>query len=100
MILLNSLLIVYQTYLVDFLLKIVRNQLNCSMASKPEIKYTKLFINNEFVDAVSGRTFATIDPSDETEIAQIAEADEEDVDKAVKAARQAFKIGLYHVTFN
>ena len=69
------------------------------MTSKPEIKYTKLFINNEFVDAVSGRTFATIDPSDETEIAQIAEADEEDVDKAVKAARQAFKIGLCHVKF-
>ena len=63
------------------------------MAFKPEIKYTKLFINNEFVDAVSGKTFATIDPSDETEIAQIAEADKADVDKAVKAAREAFKLG-------
>ena len=63
------------------------------MAFKPEIKYTKLFINNEFVDAVSGKTFATIDPSDETEIAQIPEADKADVDKAVKAAREAFKLG-------
>ena len=53
------------------------------------------FINNEFVDAVSGKTFPTIDPSDETEIAQIAEADKADVDKAVHAARQAFKIGTY-----
>ena len=43
--------------------------------TKPEVLYTKLFINNEFVDAVSGKTFATIDPSDEEEIAQIAEAD-------------------------
>jgi len=63
------------------------------MPPKPEIRFKQLFINNEFVDAVSGKTFATIDPSDETEIAQIAEADKEDVDKAVKAAREAFKIG-------
>jgi len=57
------------------------------------VTYTKLFINNEFVDAFSGRTFATIDPSDEEEIAQIAEGDREDVDLAVKAARDAFQIG-------
>jgi len=63
------------------------------MPTKPEIKVKQLFINNEFVDSVSGKTFATIDPSDETEIAQIAEADKADVDKAVKAAREAFKIG-------
>jgi len=61
--------------------------------TKPEVLYTKLFINNEFVDAVSGKTFATIDPADEEEIAQIAEADKEDVDRAVKAAREAFQIG-------
>jgi len=62
-------------------------------AVKPEVLYTKLFINNEFVDAVSGKTFATIDPTDEEEIARIAEGDKEDVDRAVKAAREAFKIG-------
>ena len=63
------------------------------MTSKPEIKFTQLFINNEFVDSVSGKTFATIDPTDETEIAQISEGDKADVDKAVKAARKAFEIG-------
>ena len=63
------------------------------MNSKPEIKFTKLFINNQFVDAISGKTFATVDPSDETEIAQIAEADKADVDEAVRAARKAFEIG-------
>ena len=47
-----------------------------SMASpKPKVIYTKLFINNEFVDAVSGKTFATIDPSNEEEIAQVSEGD-------------------------
>jgi len=61
--------------------------------AKPEVLFTKLFINNEFVDAVSGKTFATIDPTDEEEIARIAEGDKEDVDRAVKAAREAFQIG-------
>ncbi|KAL2479723.1 Aldehyde dehydrogenase family 2 member C4 [Abeliophyllum distichum] len=31
----------------------------------PEIKFTKLFINGEFVDSVSGKTFETIDPRTE-----------------------------------
>ncbi|XP_074653768.1 aldehyde dehydrogenase-like isoform X2 [Tubulanus polymorphus] len=56
----------------------------------PEIKYTKLFINNEFVDAASGKTFATINPTNEEEIAQIAAGDKADVDKAVAAAKAAF----------
>ena len=41
--------------------------------AKPEIKYTQLFINNAFVDAASGKTFATIDPATEEVICQIAE---------------------------
>ena len=28
---------------------------------KPEVNFRQLFINNEFVDAVSGKTFPTID---------------------------------------
>ena len=45
------------------------------MTAKPKVIHTKIFINNEFVDAASGKTFATIDPSDEEEIAQVAEGD-------------------------
>ncbi|XP_071717070.1 aldehyde dehydrogenase family 2 member C4-like [Rutidosis leptorrhynchoides] len=59
----------------------------------PEIKFTKLFINGEFVDSVSGKTFETIDPRSEEVIANIAEGDKEDVDLAVKAAREAFDHG-------
>jgi len=58
-----------------------------------EVKYTKLFIDNEFVDAVSGKTFATHNPATEEKIADVAEGDKADVDKAVAAARRAFKIG-------
>lgn len=52
---------------------------------------TKLFINNQFVDAVSGKTFPTINPATGEVIANIAEADAADVDLAVKAARTAFQ---------
>ncbi|XP_050665136.1 aldehyde dehydrogenase X, mitochondrial-like [Leptidea sinapis] len=57
---------------------------------KVDVKYTKLFINNEWVDAVSKKTFATINPQDETVITQVAEGDKADVDLAVSAARKAF----------
>jgi aldehyde dehydrogenase (NAD+) len=53
--------------------------------------YNKLFINNEFVDAVSGKTFPTINPCNGEVICHVAEADKADVDIAVKAARKAFQ---------
>ncbi|KAK7886692.1 hypothetical protein WMY93_026313 [Mugilogobius chulae] len=62
-------------------------------SARPEVHYNKLFINNEWQDAVSGRTFPTINPSTGEIICQVAEADAADVDKAVKAARQAFRLG-------
>jgi aldehyde dehydrogenase (NAD+) len=57
------------------------------------ISATKLLINNRWVPAESGKTFATINPSTGEEICQIAEADAADVEKAVKAARHAFEHG-------
>lgn len=59
----------------------------------PEIKFTKLFINGGFVDAVSGKTFETIDPRNGEVIARVAEGDKDDVNLAVKAARGAFDHG-------
>lgn len=52
----------------------------------------KLFINNEFVDGTHGRTFSTYCPSTEEKIVDVAEADIEDVDKAVQAAKLAFEL--------
>eukprot|EP00612_Vaucheria_litorea_P006271 CAMPEP_0171481574 /NCGR_PEP_ID=MMETSP0946-20130122/6856_1 /TAXON_ID=109269 /ORGANISM="Vaucheria litorea, Strain CCMP2940" /LENGTH=85 /DNA_ID=CAMNT_0012013231 /DNA_START=64 /DNA_END=317 /DNA_ORIENTATION=+ len=54
---------------------------------------TRLFINNEFVDATSGKSFATVNPATEETITEVGEASQDDVDKAVKAAKAAFKIG-------
>jgi aldehyde dehydrogenase (NAD+) len=56
-------------------------------------KTGKLFIDNQFVDAVSGKTFETIDPSTEEVLTTVAEGDKADIDKAVAAARRAFETG-------
>lgn len=61
----------------------------------PEIKFTKLFINGSFVDSLSGKIFETIDPRNGEVIAKISEGEKEDVDLAVKAARQAFDHGKW-----
>lgn len=60
---------------------------------KPEVKFTQIFINNEFVNSKSGRTFATYNPANEEKIADVQEGLKEDVDAAVRAARAAFARG-------
>ncbi|XP_026637128.1 aldehyde dehydrogenase, cytosolic 1-like [Microtus ochrogaster] len=52
-----------------------------------------IFINNEWHDSVSGKKFPVINPATEEIICHVEEGDKADVDKAVKAARQAFQIG-------
>jgi aldehyde dehydrogenase (NAD+) len=49
-----------------------------------------LFVNGEFVEPKSGRFFSTIDPATEDALAEVAEAGPEDVDLAVRAARDAY----------
>ena len=53
------------------------------------------FINGNYVDAASGKTFSCISPIDGQCIAQVAECAEEDVNRAVKAARHAFEAGFW-----
>ena len=45
---------------------------------------TRLFINNEFVNSASGKTFETVNPATEEVICSVQEALAEDVDKAVR----------------
>ncbi|KAG8233365.1 hypothetical protein J437_LFUL005827, partial [Ladona fulva] len=63
------------------------------MSKAPEVKFTKIFINNEFIDSVSGKTFPTYNPATGKKIADVAEGDKADIDLAVSAAKDAFKIG-------
>jgi len=50
----------------------------------------RLWIGGEWSDAASGRTFATSNPATGEVITEVAEADAEDIDRAVQAARSAF----------
>src|SRR6202161_2548328 len=63
------------------------------MEPNVKISATKLLINGQWVNSVSGKTFPSINPSTGEELARIAEADAADVDKAVAAARAAFEKG-------
>ncbi|WP_142661105.1 aldehyde dehydrogenase family protein [Methylacidimicrobium tartarophylax] len=53
----------------------------------------RLLVGGQWVNAASGKTFATVNPATEETLAQVAEADAEDVDRAVRAARSAFTTG-------
>ena len=55
----------------------------------------KLFINGKFVDAASGKTFPTYNPATGEVLANVAEGDREDINRAVKAARAAFDTGAW-----
>ncbi|XP_041351113.1 retinal dehydrogenase 2-like isoform X2 [Gigantopelta aegis] len=57
----------------------------------PPIKYKQIFINNEWHNSVSGKVFPVINPCNGEKICDIQEGDKADVDKAVVAARAAFK---------
>jgi aldehyde dehydrogenase (NAD+) len=52
-----------------------------------------LYIGGELVDPRSGEYFATLDPSREEPLAEVAQAGKEDVDLAVRAGRDAFENG-------
>ena len=60
-----------------------------------KVARTQLFINGKFVDAVSGKTFESINPRDGSVIAHVAEGDVEDVNRAVAAAKASFDSGVW-----
>jgi phenylacetaldehyde dehydrogenase len=51
----------------------------------------QLFINGQWVDAASGKTFETPNPATGETLARVAEGDAEDINRAVRAARAAFE---------
>lgn len=50
-----------------------------------------LFINGEWTKPQSGKYFGTINPATEEKLSEVADANAADVDKAVKAARNAYE---------
>ncbi|WP_291730550.1 aldehyde dehydrogenase [Leisingera sp. F5] len=56
---------------------------------------SRAFIDGKFVDAVSGKSFASVNPATGDVLAQVAECGEEDVNRAVAAGRRAFEDGRW-----
>ena len=51
------------------------------------IEHTQLLIGGEFVDALDGKVFDTVNPSTGEVITQVAEGSAADVDRAVAAVK-------------
>jgi acyl-CoA reductase-like NAD-dependent aldehyde dehydrogenase len=56
---------------------------------------TQLLIGKEWSDAQSGATYADLNPATGAQLADVAQAQAEDVDRAVKAARAALESGKW-----
>src|SRR5499427_999559 len=59
------------------------------------MKTYQLYINGEYVDATSRATIDVIDPATTDVIAKVPDANAQDVDRAVRAARSAFDQGSW-----
>ena len=58
-----------------------------------DIKHYQLLIDGEWSDASDGRLFDSVDPATGQVWARFAQANEDDVDRAVNAAARAFNDG-------
>lgn len=56
---------------------------------------TRLYVDGNYEDAVSGATYTDVTPRDGSVLAQIAAGDEHDVNRAVASARRAFTDGRW-----
>ncbi|MGZ4788635.1 MAG: aldehyde dehydrogenase family protein, partial [Terriglobales bacterium] len=55
------------------------------------VRSYKAYINGQWTESSSGKTFPVYDPSTEAVIAQVPDCNGQDVDRAVKAAKEAFE---------
>ena len=56
---------------------------------------SKIFIDGNYVDAASGKTFENFSPSDGHLICNVASGDTEDINRAVASAKKAFESGVW-----
>lgn len=64
-------------------------------ATSTTIRHYQLFIDGKWVEAQSGKSFTTPNPATGALLAEVAEGDAADIDKAVRAARKAYE-GAWH----
>ncbi|MGB8692997.1 MAG: aldehyde dehydrogenase family protein [Steroidobacteraceae bacterium] len=56
---------------------------------------TRLFIDGQFVDAAKGARFTTVNPANGEPLAEMSAGTADDIDRAVAAARRAFRSGVW-----
>jgi betaine-aldehyde dehydrogenase len=66
--------------------------------AKSSIRKYQLYINGEFVESASEKYFTVVDPSTEEVMAEVPEANTQDVNRAVAAAKAAFDCGAWPQT--
>ena len=65
------------------------------VADNTTVQDAKLFIDGQYVDAISGETFDTINPATNQKLATVAKGGEEDANRAIEAAHKAFASGVW-----
>jgi betaine-aldehyde dehydrogenase len=66
--------------------------------AKVSVRRYRMFINGDFVESRSGKYFPVVDPSTEEILAEVPDADDNDVNRAVAAAKAAFDSGAWPQT--
>ncbi len=65
---------------------------------KTDVRTYQMYINGDWVDSKSNKTFPVSDPATEETIAQVPDSNADDVNRAVAAARAAFDDGAWPAT--
>ena len=65
---------------------------------KTDVRTYQMYVNGQWVDSKSNKTFPVYDPATEEVIAQVPEANADDVNRAVAAAKAAFETGPWAST--
>src|ERR1700680_1575599 len=65
---------------------------------KTDVRTYRMYVNGEWVDSKSNKTFPVYDPATEEVIAQVPDANADDVNRAVTAAKAAFENGPWAST--
>ena len=65
------------------------------VAEKTKIRDSKLFINGEYVDALSGETFDSLNPATNKKLATVANGGQADAKLAIDVAQKTFVSGIW-----
>ncbi|MBH0165129.1 aldehyde dehydrogenase [Fictibacillus sp. 7GRE50] len=66
-----------------------------TLAQHVKVNNAKLFIDGEYVDALSGETFESINPATNERLALVANGSEQDAKRAIQSAKSAYDSGVW-----